>query len=274
MVMEQLERDPTPAGRLEGKTAIVLGASRAGNMGQAIARRFLAEGAKVVVAGRAVAGLNQFAAESGAFAIACDVASKASVEALFAQAEAKLGQVDIAVNAAATGQYGPFEDTSEAEIDEMLAIIFKGSFCFMQAAVVAMKRIGGGAIANISSQVGTIMFENHAAYMGAKAGMDHVTRTVANEFGKFGIKANIIAPGLTVTPMTDAAMVPGMAEAFIRETPLGRLNSVEDVAAATLFAVSDECFMSGQTFHGTGGITLRRLPSANEIAASIAGATR
>ena len=100
------------------------------------------------------------------------------------------------------------------------------------------------------------------------------TRTVANEFGQFGIRANIIAPGLTITPMTDAVMVPGMAEAFIRETPLGRLNSVEDVAAATLFAVSDECFMSGQTFHVTGGITLRKLPSATEIAASIQAASR
>ncbi|MBV1688909.1 SDR family oxidoreductase [Novosphingobium sp. G106] len=261
-------------GRLEGKNALVLGASRAGNMGQAIARRFIAEGAKVAVSGRGQDGIEAFADEYGAVAIECDVSSKASVFSMMARFEKEIGPLHVAVNAAATGQYGAFEETSEAEIDEMLAIIFKGGFFFMQAAVGAMKRAGGGSIADLTSQVATMMFENHAAYMGAKAGLEHVTRTVANEFGQYNIRANNVAPGLTITPMTEGVMVPGMAEAFARETPLGRLNTIDDIAAVTLFAVSDECFMTGQTFHTTGGIDLRKLPSAVEIAASIEAAAR
>jgi NAD(P)-dependent dehydrogenase (short-subunit alcohol dehydrogenase family) len=260
--------------RLEGKVALVVGASRAGNMGQAIARRFIGEGAIVTVAGRSMAPLEQFASDAGADALACDVRSQESVRDLIGAVVARHGRLDILVNAAATGQYGPFEETSEAEIDEMLSIIFKGGFFLMQAAVGAMRRSGGGSIVNITSAVATIMFENHAAYMGAKAGLEHVTRTVANEFGQYGIRANIIAPGFTKTPMLEGFSAPGMDEAFIREMPLGRLNTVDDIANAALFVASDECFMTGQTFHVTGGLTLRRNPTAAEIAESCRAAAQ
>jgi NAD(P)-dependent dehydrogenase (short-subunit alcohol dehydrogenase family) len=118
------------------------------------------------------------------------------------------------------------------------------------------------------------MFENHAAYMGAKAGMNHVTRAVANEFGARGIRANIISPGLTVTPMLDGFLAPGTTDAFVKEYPLGRLATVEDVADAALFVASDECFMTGQTFQVNGGLTLRRNPTAAEIQAAVRAATR
>jgi 2-hydroxycyclohexanecarboxyl-CoA dehydrogenase len=258
-------------GRLDGKVALVMGATRAGNMGQAIARRFLQEGARVVVSGRTAAGLQAFADETGCRWQACDIRRKPDVERVVAGTLEAYGALDIAVNCAATGQYSPFEQTTEAEIDEMLAIIFKGSFFFMQAVVGAMRR--GGSIINVSSAVADIMFENHAAYMGAKAGMNHVTRAVANEFGAKGIRANILSPGLTVTPMLGGFMAPGMVDAFVKEYPLGRVTTVEDVANAALFVASDECFMTGQTFHVTGGLTLRRNPTAAEIQASIARAS-
>lgn len=256
--------------RLQGKTAIVLGASRVGNMGQAIARRFLAEGARMVVSGRTAAGIEAFAAQHGCAAKACDIRSKAEIQALADFTLGQYGAVDIAVNAAATGQHSSFEETTEAEIDEMLAIIFKGSFQFMQVMVGAMKQ--EGSLINISSAVADIMFENHAAYMGAKAGMNHVTRAVANEYGGRGIRANIVSPGLTVTPMLEGFMAPGVTDAFVKEYPLGRLTTVEDVANTALFVASDECFMTGQTFHVTGGLTLRRNPTAAEIALAAASA--
>lgn len=256
--------------RLEGKVAVVLGATRPGNMGQAIARRFLQEGTKVVVAGRTAAGLEAFAAANGCDWQACDIRDKAAIECLAAFTVERHGAIDIAVNCAATGQSSPFEQTTDTEIDEMLAIIFKGSFHFMQVMVGAMQR--GGSIINVSSAVADIMFENHAAYMGAKAGMNHVTRAVANEFGSRGIRANILSPGLTLTPMLGSYMAPGMVEAFTKEYPLGRVTTVEDVANAALFIASDECFMTGQTFHVTGGLTLRRNPTTAEIHASIARA--
>ncbi|MDF8335311.1 SDR family NAD(P)-dependent oxidoreductase [Novosphingobium cyanobacteriorum] len=255
-------------GRLSGKVAIVMGATREGNMGQAIARRFIEEGATVVVSGRSLAGLQAFASISGATPIAADVSNRDAVFDLFRQIQEQFGRVDIALNAAATGQYGPFEDMTEAEIDEMLAIIFKGGIWFMQAAVAALRAAGGGAIINVSSAVADIMFENHVAYMGAKAGLNHMTRAIANEFGKFGIRANIISPGLTDTPMLGGAFSKAMIDRFAQEYPLGRITTVDDIANAALFAAEEGCFMTGQTFHVTGGLTLRRNPTAAEIHAA------
>ena len=255
--------------RLDGKIALIMGASRPQNMGQAIACRFITEGARVLVSGRSETELSRFAAATGAEALPCDITSKEQVFRLVERIVDGCGRLDIAVNAAATGIIADFEQTTEEELEEMISIIFRGGFFFMQAAVAAMKRAGGGAIVNVTSAVATIMFENHAAYMGAKAGLEHVTRAVANDHGRFGIKANIVAPGLTATPMTENYITSGLDRAFIDEIPLGRLNTVEDVANAVLFAVSDECFMTGQTFHVTGGLTLRRNPTAAEIGAVI-----
>ena len=257
--------------RLAGKVAVVLGATRPGNMGQAIARRFLDEGAQVVVAGRSTAGLEAFANANGCRWRACDVRRKADIQSLADYTLQEYGAIHIGVNCAATGQSTQFEQTTEAEIDEMLGTIFKGSFFFMQVMVAAMRT--GGSIINVSSAVADIMFDNHASYQGAKAGMNHVTRAVANEYGAKGIRANILAPGLTITPMLGAFLVPGLLEAFVKEYPLGRITTVDDVANTALFVASDECFMTGQTFHVTGGLTLRRNPDSAEIAASIAAAS-
>lgn len=259
--------------KLAGKVAIIMGATRVGNMGQAIAKRFIREGADVVVSGRSADGLDAFVAEHGGTAIPADVSNRDAVFSLFQQTQEKFGRVDIAVNAAATPQYGPFEDMTEAEIDEMLSIIFKGGIWFMQAAIPALKAVGGGSIINVTSAVADIMFENHAAYMGAKAGLNHVTRTVANEFGKFGIRANILAPGLTVTPILNNQFPQSVIDRFAQEYPLGRITTVEDVADTALYVAGDECFMTGQTFQVNGGLTLRRNPTTEEIHHAAASAT-
>jgi 2-hydroxycyclohexanecarboxyl-CoA dehydrogenase len=252
---------------LAGKVAVVLGASREGNMGQTIARRFMSEGAQVVVAGRSIAGLERFSQAHSCGYKVCDVSRKSDIEALRDYAIDRHGGLDIAVNGAATPQYSPFESTTEAEIDEMTSIIFKGGFFFMQVMVAGLRR--GGTIINISSAVADIMFDHHAAYMGAKAALNHITRAVAYEYGRKGIRANILSPGLTLTPMNREFIRPGVVEAFEREYPLGRITTVDDVANAAVFVASDECFMTGQTFHLTGGLTLRRNPSAAEIEESI-----
>jgi NAD(P)-dependent dehydrogenase (short-subunit alcohol dehydrogenase family) len=265
----------TGNGRLVGKAAIVLGASRTGNMGQAIARRYRDEGAQVLVAGRTGgpgSELARFAEETGCLAQACDVTVKGDLRALAATALERFGKLDIAVNAAATGQFSPFLETTEDEIDAMNAIIVKGGIFFFQAMIEAMAT--GGALVVVSSAVADIMFQNHAPYMGAKAALNHITRAVANEFGARGIRANIVSPGFTVTPMSAPMLKPGVEDAFAREYPLGRITTVEDVAAAALFAASDECFMTGETFHVTGGLRLRRNPTLAEIAAAAEAAAR
>lgn len=258
-------------GRLSGKAAVVLGAAGRGNMGQVIARRFRDEGAEVTVAGRKMDELTRFAAEIGGHALPCDITDRSQVVALGRDAKAAMGSVSIAVNATGWGLLKPFLENTEDEIDAMMDLQFKGPFLFFQSMIEAMT--DGGSIIQISSATATIMLSDHAAYMGCKAGTDHVVRCVANEFGERNIRANSISPGLTDTPMTAGAkQVPGLFDAFTAAYPLGRIGTSEDIAAAAVFLASDECFMTGQNLQVNGGLTLRQNPSAKDIAASVAKA--
>lgn len=250
--------------RLTGKQAVVLGAAGKGNMAQVIARRFRDEGADVVVAGRKADELERFAAEIGGRWTTCDITRKADCDALAAFA----GTVDIAVNATGWGLLKPFLETTEEELQQMSDLQFRGPFLFFQAMIPHMTR--GGSLIQISSATATIMLNDHAAYMGTKAGTDHVLRCIANEFGGQGIRANSISPGLTDTPMTAAGMAtPGLHEAFVPGYPLGRIGTSQDIAAAAAWLASDECFMTGQNLQVNGGLTLRRNPSKDEITASV-----
>lgn len=258
--------------RLKGKKAIVLGAAGRGNMGQTIARRFLAEGAEVMAAGRHKDALDAFAAETGSAVALCDITKRANLDALVDAATRALGGVDIAVNATGWGLVKRFEQTTEEELDRILALQFKGPFFFLQALAPAMK-VRGGSIIQISSATATVMLNHHAAYMGSKAGADHVIRCFAYEYGRFGVRANSVSPGFTKTPMTEeAASMPGMEAAFAAEYPLGRIGTSDDIAAAAVYLASDECFMTGQNLQVNGGLTLRRNPTQAEINASVAAA--
>ncbi len=258
---------------LAGKTALVLGAAGKDNMGQAIARAYAAEGIRVMVAGRREEPLKALAAEIGGEWTLCDITRRDQVEAMVTHAKARLGRIDIAVNTSALGILKPFEDHTEADVDLMLDTSFKGPFHWLQTLVKAMDQ--GGAIINTSSAVATILLEQHMAYMGAKAGFDHVVRAVANEYGHKGLRINTLAPGLTASPMTqDFMQVPGMLDAFRACYPLGRIGTVDDVAFAALFLASDQCFMTGQTLHVTGGLTLRRNPTQTEIHQAIQAASQ
>jgi 2-hydroxycyclohexanecarboxyl-CoA dehydrogenase len=260
-------------GRLQGKKAVVLGASSHGNMGQHIAQRLLAEGASVLVSGRKGDVLEAFAAANDCHWATCDITSEAELNALADTAVAKLGGVDIGVNATGWGLLKPFLDNTREELEQMTALQYIGPFQFFQAMIRKMAKSQGGlggSIIQISSATAKIMLNDHAAYMGAKAGTDHVLRCVANEFGLEGIRANSISPGVTETPMTaEAVQVPGLMESFLPGYPLGRYGTSDDIAAAVVFLASDECFMTGETLQVNGGLTLRRNPSREEIAANI-----
>lgn len=264
-------------GRLAGKTAIVLGASSEGNMGQVIARRFMAEGAQVLVSGRKADVLEAFASETGCKWATCDLTDEASVNALADSAMQQMGGIDIALNATGWGLLKPFLDVTREELDAMTALQLTGPHQFFQAMVRKMaKSMGGrgGSILTISSATAKIMLNDHAIYMGTKAGVDHIIRCIAHEFGHEGIRANSISPGLTDTPMTaDAGAVPGLFEAFRTSYPLGRWGTSDDIAAAAVFLASDECFMTGENLQVNGGLTLRRNPTREEIGASVAKAT-
>ena len=179
--------------------------------------------------------------------------------------------MDIAVNATGWGLLRPFLDTSKEEIERITALQFVGAFLFYQAMLRVMR--DGGSLIQISSATATIMLEDHAAYMGTKAGADHVIRCIANEFGHRGIRANSIAPGFTATPMTaKASRNQAILDSFAREYPLGRIGTSQDIADAAVWLASDHCFMTGQVLQVNGGVTLRRNPSNAEIAAAVKAA--
>jgi len=259
-------------GKLKGKTAVVLGASSADGMGAMVARRFAEEGANVVVAARRAEPLRTLAEAIGGAWTCCDIARKADVDALVAFARSRYGRVDIGVNAAAAdGPFKEFVELAEDELEHMLRINYTGALLFMQAMIRSME--DGGALVMFSSVSATAPMENFAAYAGAKAGLNFVVRCVANEVGGRGIRVNGIAPGLTATDMAKNYIdIPGFRAAFLRETPLARIGTVRDMAAAATFLASDDCFMTGEILQINGGFALRRHPSAAEIQAAIAAA--
>ena len=254
-------------GLLEGKTAVIIGAAEKGNMGQAIARRFHAEGARICVASRRAGESAAFAKELGGHSTRCDLTKRNEVFALAQFATEKLGRIDIAVNSTGVALGGDFTEFGEADLDAMIALQFKGSFFFLQAMVAAM-RDRGGSIIQISSAVAQpscTVDGGYEAYMGTKAGIDHVVRAVANQYGRYGLRVNSIAAGHTDTPMHHANFggtdIPAwMKAAFAAEYPLGRYGTCEDIAEAAVWLARDECFMTGQVLQVNGGLTLRRNP--------------
>lgn len=256
-------------GRLDGKAALVLGAAGRKNMGQAVARAFAHEGAKVMVAGRREEPLREIAAEIGGRFALCDITVESDISGLISAACDAFGRIDIGVNATGWGLLKPFLHTTREELEKITAVQFIGPYQFMQALIPAMTE--GGSIIQISSATATIMLDNHAAYMGTKAGIDHVVRCIANEFGQHGIRANSISPGFTVSPMTKgAANSPALLKTFAEAYPMGRIGTVDDIAEAAVWLASDACFMTGQNLQVNGGLTLRRNPRAHEIQAAMA----
>ena len=256
--------------RLDGKVAVILGAAARDNMGQVMARLFAREGATVVVGGRHEDELARIATEVGGHYALCDITRKSDLERLYRTAVDAYGRVDVAVNCTGWGLMAKLLETTEEQIDKLTALQFKGPYFFLQVFVGGMAATGGGSVIQVSSASAHALLYNHAAYIGTKAGSEALVRCFANEFGAKGVRVNAIAPGLTGTPMTDAEMkMPGLQEAFLKEYPLGRIGTTQDIADAALWLAGDECFMTGQTLQVNGGLTLRRNPTPREINASM-----
>jgi NAD(P)-dependent dehydrogenase (short-subunit alcohol dehydrogenase family) len=245
--------------RFDKKVAVVLGASETKSMGGVIAARLAAQGAQVVVASRRRGKVDELAAEIGAVGMVCDITQESDVAALAEFAVTRFGRLDIAVNCAGEAVMGYIAKTDEATLRRATDIHYIGPFFFIKH--MAAKMPNGGSIVTLSSITATLTFPNHAAYMGAKAGTDHLVRIAATEFGPRGIKVNSVSPAFTETPMTAGFLAtPGVREAFEAEIPLGRLNTAEDVAATVLWLSSEDAYITGENIHPSGGNRLRRLP--------------
>ena len=246
-------------GLLDGKVALVLGAGGAGNMGQAIAARFAAEGASVMVAGRDPSELARVAETIGGASTTCDITRQVDLDALVAGTLAKFGRLDIAVNATGLNHVQPFLEVPLADLQRVTDVQFIGTFLFMQA---VLRRIAdNGSIIQISSVSASALLPNHAAYMATKAAGDVLVRALAVEFGARGVRVNSIAPGPTEdTPMAAAVLADDATKQRIRRgIPLGRLGAAADVADAALWLASDHSFITGEVLQINGGRAINRL---------------
>jgi NAD(P)-dependent dehydrogenase (short-subunit alcohol dehydrogenase family) len=246
---------------LAGKTAVVVGASGSANFGSAIARRLAAEGAQVVVAARREQPLQALAAEIGGLAVACDVTDENQLAALFDAARGQTGRVDIAVYCAGIHAAGAIAQLSAAEIRPTLEISFIGALLFFKHAAAAMEQ--GGSVITISSLTARIPGPGLAVYSGARAGIDYAIKVAAVEFAERRVRFNSIAAGLIRTDMTDQFFdMEPVIQGHLRETPAGRMGTLEDMAEAALFLADDgrSGYINGQVLDLAGGQQMGHLP--------------
>ena len=228
--------------RLKDRTAIVTGA--ASGFGAGIARRFAAEGARVMVADLNAEGAQALAAEIGGIAQAVDVARDASVKAMAEAALAEWGRVDILVNnAGITHLPQPMEEVSEEEFDRVFAVNAKSVYLTARHLVPAMKAAGKGAILNIASTAGVSPRPRLNWYNASKGWMITATRAMAIELAPHGIRVNALNPVAGETPLLASFMgedTPEIRAKFLSTIPMGRFSTPEDLANAALFLCSDE----------------------------------
>jgi NAD(P)-dependent dehydrogenase (short-subunit alcohol dehydrogenase family) len=242
---------------LEGRCAVVTGVGS--GLGQAIAREFAAEGALVVgcdvndAAGQATMdGIGTY--------VHADVSREAEVEGLVAAAVERHGRLHVMVNNAAVQIEQELAETTEDQLDRILAVNLKGVFFGCKHAVRAMRPAGGGAIVNIASILGLVGDGILAAYCAAKGGVLGITRATAVQYGRDGIRCNAVCPGDIDTPLVqayfDTAADPAALRAEISaEYPLERIAAPREVARAVVFlAGEDASFMSGQPLVVDGGL--------------------
>jgi 3-oxoacyl-[acyl-carrier protein] reductase len=233
--------------RLSGKTAIVTGA--ASGIGAGIARRFVAEGARVVIADINSGAASALAAELGASAtaIAVDVTSRDSVAALAAAATSALGKIDILVNNAGVGHVPQaLEDLADEEFERVLSVNVRSVYLTARALVPAMKARRSGVILNIASTAGVSPRPRLTWYNASKGWVVTATRSMAVELAPFGIRVNAINPVASETPLLATFMGSDTPEArarFLASIPLGRFATPEDIANTATFLCSDEAGM-------------------------------
>lgn len=243
-------------GSLEGKTAIVTGASR--GIGRVVALKLASLGAKVAVnyvhnADKANEVVQTITSQGGsAIAIQADIARVAEIEKLFTGTIKQFGKVDILINNAGRILYKAIKDVTEEEFDTLFAVNVKGTYFSMQQAMKYME--DGGRIVNFSTSVNGQMFPTYSVYAGSKGAVEQFTRQLAKEFGPKKITINTVAPGPVNTELFSAEKTKEQIEALAKMNAFGRIGEPEDIAnVVALLADDGSQWITGQTIRVNGG---------------------
>jgi len=246
---------------LENKVAIVTGGAH--GIGLAIAKRYVAEGAKVTIAdvdakaGEAAAGA---LGHAKCRFVAADVGDAHAAENVVAETCRAFGGLDVLVNNAGIIHAADFLDLKEADFDRVLRVNLKGAFLVGQAAarrMVAQIKEGRppGTIINMSSINAVVAIPNHAPYCVSKGGLDQLTKVMALSLAPYGIRVNAIGPGSIMTDILKAVATDREAKRrLLARTPLGRIGDPDEIAAVAVFLASEDAsYVTGQTIYADGG---------------------
>ncbi len=252
--------------RLDGRKALITGASS--GFGQHFARVLAEAGADVVLAARRIDRLESEAAEIAAatgrkaVAVALDVADTSAIEACVETAAAALGGIDLLVNNAGIVITKPSLKQTETDWDQVMDVNLKGAFFMAQACARLMagadgKGGGGGTIVNIASLLGERVSKTEISYCISKAGLAHMTRALAYEWARYGIRVNAISPGYVVTDLNRAFLEGEAGQAMMRHIPIRRFGQPEDLDGALLYLSSDlSAWTTGHVLTVDGGHSL------------------
>lgn len=242
-------------GRLQDKVCIITGAGS--GMGKAMAHRFAAEGAKLVLADISGAQ-HDVAAEVGGIAVACDVSDEDQVQAMITTAESEFGRLDVLCNNAGFGGgMAPLHKQTAEHWDRIHGVNIRGVFLGMKYGITSMLKTGGGAIVNTGSASGVVGWKHHSVYGSAKAGVHQLTKIAALDYSDKGIRVNAIAPGTMWTGLVAASKEhdsPPQGYPVLAGIPMNRWGTAMDIANAALYLASDEAaFVTGVILPVDGG---------------------
>ena len=239
---------------LNGQTAVITGGAQ--GLGFAIAQRFVAEGARVVLGDLNLEATETAAQRLGAdvaVAMRTDVTDAADVEALVGVAVERFGGLDIMVNNAGITRDATMRKMTEDDFDQVIAVHLKGTWNGLRAAAAIMREQKRGAIVNMSSISGKVGMVGQTNYSAAKAGIVGMTKAASKELAYLGVRVNAIQPGLIRSAMTEA-MPQRIWDSKVAEVPMGRAGEPDEVATVALFLASDlSSYMTGTVLEVTGG---------------------
>lgn len=251
-----------PSFRLDGLTAVVTGAGR--GIGRALAIGLTEAGADVAILSRTAEDLELVAREirsltgKEALPLAVDVTDRAALTAAVARTMEHFGKIDILINNAGMNIRTPALEVTDEEWDRIVQTNLKSAFMLSQLVGEHMKQHNRGRIINISSVAGHTALRTGVVYGSTKAALIQMTKILALEWGKFGIRVNSVGPWYFPTPLTEKLLA---NEAFVKEvearTPLGRIGQLEELVGPVVFLASDASnYVTGQTLYVDGGMTI------------------